>query len=35
VSDELRVGLLGLGSIAQVVHLPILAQMPGVKLVAV
>lgn len=35
MSDELRVGMLGLGSIAQVVHLPILTQMPGVKLVAV
>jgi predicted dehydrogenase len=34
-SGELRVGLLGLGSIAQVVHLPILTQLPGVKLVAV
>jgi predicted dehydrogenase len=32
---ELRVGLLGLGSIAQVVHLPILTELPGVKLVAV
>ncbi|MHB1170234.1 MAG: Gfo/Idh/MocA family protein, partial [Longimicrobiales bacterium] len=27
-----RVGLLGLGSIAQVVHLPILAQLDGVTL---
>ncbi len=35
MSDDIRVGLLGLGSIAQVVHLPILTQMPGVKLVAV
>lgn len=34
-AGELRVGLLGLGSIAQVVHLPILTQLPGVKLVAV
>jgi len=33
--EELRVGLLGLGSIAQVVHLPILTQLPGVRLVAV
>jgi predicted dehydrogenase len=35
VSDEVRVGMLGLGSIAQVVHLPIISQMPGVRLVAV
>jgi len=28
-------GVLGLGAIAQVVHLPILSQMPGVRLVAV
>lgn len=34
-SQEFRVGLLGLGAIAQVVHLPILAQMKGVKLVTV
>lgn len=32
---ELRVGLLGLGAIAQVVHLPVLSQLPGVRLVAV
>ncbi|MCI0434266.1 MAG: Gfo/Idh/MocA family oxidoreductase [Gemmatimonadetes bacterium] len=32
---ELRVGMLGLGSIAQVVHLPILADLPGVRLTAV
>jgi predicted dehydrogenase len=35
VSEDVRVGMLGLGSIAQVVHLPILSQMPGVQLVAV
>lgn len=35
MSEEVRVGLLGLGSIAQVVHLPILSQMPGVRLAAV
>ncbi len=34
-SGEFRVGLLGLGAIAQVVHLPILHHMPGVKLAAV
>jgi len=34
-AGELRVGLLGLGSIAQVVHLPILTQTPGIRLVAV
>ena len=34
-SSEFRVGLLGLGAIAQVVHLPILAHMNGVKLVTV
>jgi predicted dehydrogenase len=33
--DDLRLGMLGLGAIAQVVHLPILSQLPGVKLVAV
>ncbi len=33
--DELRVGLLGLGAIAQVVHLPILHSMPGVKIAGV
>jgi predicted dehydrogenase len=32
---EVRIGVLGLGAIAQVVHLPILSQMPGVRLVAV
>lgn len=32
---EVRIGVLGLGAIAQVVHLPILSQMPGVQLVAV
>ena len=35
MSDEFRVGLLGVGAIAQVVHLPILNGMPGVKLAAV
>jgi predicted dehydrogenase len=34
-AGELRVGVLGLGSIAQVVHLPILSQLEGMKLVAV
>lgn len=33
--DDLRIGLLGLGAIAQVVHLPILHSMPGVKLAGV
>lgn len=33
--DDFRVGLLGLGAIAQVVHLPILHSMPGVKLAGV
>lgn len=33
--DEVRVGVLGLGAIAQVVHLPILSQMKGVNLIAV
>lgn len=33
--DDFRVGLLGLGAIAQVVHLPILHTMPGVKLAGV
>ena len=33
--DELRFGLLGLGAIAQVVHLPILHSMPGVKIAGV
>ena len=32
---EVRVGVLGLGSIAQVVHVPILAQMSGVTIAAV
>jgi predicted dehydrogenase len=34
-NGEVRVGLLGLGAIAQVVHLPILSQLPGAKLTAV
>ena len=34
-SGEFRVGLLGLGAIAQVVHLPILVHMAGVRLVTV
>lgn len=33
--DEFRIGLLGLGAIAQVVHLPILHSLPGVKLAGV
>jgi predicted dehydrogenase len=33
--DEFRIGLLGLGAIAQVVHLPILHSIPGVKLAGV
>jgi predicted dehydrogenase len=33
--EKLRVGLLGVGAIAQVVHLPVLAQMSNVDLVAV
>lgn len=33
--ERLRVGLLGLGAIAQVVHLPILASLDNVKLVVV
>jgi predicted dehydrogenase len=33
--DKLRVGLLGVGAIAQVVHLPVLAQLDNVELVAV
>jgi predicted dehydrogenase len=33
--DDFRVGLLGLGAIAQVVHLPVLHSMQGVKLVGV
>ncbi|MGH7501399.1 MAG: Gfo/Idh/MocA family protein [Longimicrobiales bacterium] len=32
--EALRIGILGLGSIAQVVHLPILAQLDGVKVLA-
>ena len=32
---EVRIGVLGLGAIAQVVHLPILNEMPGVRLMAV
>jgi predicted dehydrogenase len=32
---EIRVGMLGLGAIAQVVHLPILTQIEGVRLMAV
>lgn len=33
--DELRVGLLGVGAIAQIVHLPILSQMNGVRIAMV
>ena len=33
MSDEFRVGLLGVGAIAQVVHLPILHRMDGVRVV--
>jgi predicted dehydrogenase len=33
--DEFRIGLLGLGAIAQVVHLPIIHSLPGVKLAGV
>lgn len=33
--EEFRIGLLGLGAIAQVVHLPVLHGMPGVKLAGV
>jgi predicted dehydrogenase len=33
--DKLRVGLLGVGAIAQVVHLPVLSQLANVELVAV
>jgi predicted dehydrogenase len=33
--EKLRVGLLGVGAIAQVVHLPVLAQLENVELVAV
>jgi predicted dehydrogenase len=33
--EKLRVGLLGVGAIAQVVHLPVLSQLDGVELVAV
>ncbi|HSJ05222.1 MAG TPA: Gfo/Idh/MocA family oxidoreductase [Longimicrobiales bacterium] len=34
-ADKLRVGLLGVGAIAQVVHLPVLSRMDSVELVAV
>ena len=34
-TGDFRVGLLGLGAIAQVVHLPILHHMEGVKLATV
>jgi predicted dehydrogenase len=34
-ADKLRVGLLGVGAIAQVVHLPVLSRMDSVDLVAV
>lgn len=34
-AGEVRVALLGTGAIAQVVHLPVLAQLPGVRLVGV
>jgi predicted dehydrogenase len=34
-SDEVRIGVLGLGAIAQVVHLPILSQMEGVRIAGV
>lgn len=33
--ENVRIGVLGLGAIAQVVHLPILSQMKGIELVAV
>lgn len=33
--DRVRVGILGLGSIAQVVHLPILSQLPNAELAGV
>ena len=33
--EEFRIGLLGLGAIAQVVHLPILHTLPGAKLLGV
>ena len=33
--DDFRIGLLGLGAIAQVVHLPVLHSLKGVKLVGV
>lgn len=33
--EEFRIGLLGLGAIAQVVHLPILHSIPGVRLAGV
>lgn len=35
MADPLRVGLLGCGSIAQAVHVPLLRRLPGVALVAV
>jgi predicted dehydrogenase len=34
-ADKLRVGLLGVGAIAQVVHLPVLSQLDNVQLLAV
>jgi predicted dehydrogenase len=34
-NEEIRIGVLGLGAIAQVVHLPVLSQMPGARIVAV
>jgi hypothetical protein len=33
--DKLRVGLLGVGAIAQVVHLPVLSQLKNVELLGV
>lgn len=33
--DPVRIGVLGLGSIAQVVHLPVISQLEGVELVSV
>ena len=35
MSDRLRVGVLGTGAIAQIVHLPLLKQLPGADLQAV
>ncbi|MBI4543750.1 MAG: Gfo/Idh/MocA family oxidoreductase [Gemmatimonadetes bacterium] len=35
VHEKFRVGVLGTGAIAQVVHLPTLAQLPGVRVAAV